>query len=224
MTVGQQYLVQYWVADYRGYPNDRYVTLTGGANTSGQLKYLDSDNSNGGIHGSYVIGTFTADATSQAILINSNESTQMQAVQLRTNFALADADGIWTGANGNWSDAANWQSNTIAHGIDKSATFNGLTPVTATVDAGHPIGALLFSGANHTIAAGAGSLALDIDTVFTSPTVTVAAGITATIGAQLTGNEGLTKTGTGTLVLSGSRTYTGTTEVTEGTLQYQGGT
>ena len=113
----------------------------------------------------------------------------------------------------------NGRANTIAHGIDKSATFNGLTPVTVTVDAGHPIGALNFSGANHTIAAGAGSLALNIDTVFTSPTVTVANGITATIGAQLTGNEGLTKAGTGTLVLSGSRIYTGTTVVTEGTLK-----
>ena len=106
------------------------------------------------------------------------------------------------------------ESNTIAHGIDKSATFNGVSPVTVTVDAGHPIGALDFSGADHTIAAGAGSLALDINTVFTSPTVTVANGITATISAQLTGNEGLTKTGTGTLVLSGSRTYTGATIVT----------
>ncbi len=224
LTVGQQYLVQYWVADYRNFPNDRFLTLTGGANTSGQLKFLDSDNSNGGIHGSYVIGTFTADATSQAININSNECTMMQAVQLRTNLALADANGIWTGADGNWGDATKWDANTIAHGIDKSATFAGLTPVTVTVDTGHPIGALNFSGANHTIAADAGSLNLNIDTVFTSPTVTVADGITATIGAQLTGNEGLTKAGTGTLLLSGTRNYTGTTDVTEGRLQYQGGT
>ena len=83
LTINQQYLVQLWVADYRGFPNDRWLNLTGGANTSGQLKFLDSDNSNGGIHGSYVIGTFIADATSQAILIDSNDSTQMQAVQLR---------------------------------------------------------------------------------------------------------------------------------------------
>ena len=83
LTINQEYLVQLWVADYRGYPNDRYLTLTGGANTSGQLKFLDSDNSNGGIHGSYVIGTFIADASSQAIDINSNDCTMMQAVQLR---------------------------------------------------------------------------------------------------------------------------------------------
>jgi hypothetical protein len=83
LTINQEYLVQYWVADYRPYPNDRTLTLTGGANTSGVLKYLDSDNSNGGIQGSYVIGTFVANATSQDININSNQSTQMNAVQLR---------------------------------------------------------------------------------------------------------------------------------------------
>jgi autotransporter-associated beta strand protein len=219
LTINQEYLVQLWVADYRGYPNDRHVTLTGGANTSGQLKYLDSDNSNGGIHGSYVIGTFTADATSQAILIDSNESTQMQAVQLRTNLGLADADGIWTGADGNWSDAANWDANTVAHGIDKSATFNGLTPVIATVDAGHPIGALNFSGANHTIATGAGSLTLDGDTIFATPTVTVAGGLTATITAKLASADVLTKAGTGTLTLSAQNNFSNEINVSQGTLE-----
>lgn len=222
LTVGQEYLVQYWVADYRGYPNDRYVTLTGGANTSGQLKYLDSDNSNGGIHGSYVIGTFTADATSQSILINANESTQMQAVQLRTGFAFTEANGIWTGGDGNWSDATKWDSNTIAQGVDKFAIFNGLAPVTATVDTGRPIGALLFSGANHTLSNGTGILTLDGNSTYPTPTVNVAAGITATVNATLAGKEGLLKSGNGTLVLGGTSSYSGSTAITAGTLSYAG--
>ena len=82
LTIGQEYLLQYWVADYRGYGNDRALTLTGGTNTSGALRFLDSDNTYG-IHGSYVIGTFTADATSQSIIANANESTMMNAAQLR---------------------------------------------------------------------------------------------------------------------------------------------
>lgn len=82
LTINQEYLVQYWVADYRGFTNDRALTLTGGANTSGALRFLDSDNTYG-IHGSYVIGTFVADATSQSIVASANESTMMNAAQLR---------------------------------------------------------------------------------------------------------------------------------------------
>lgn len=31
LIIGQQYLVKYFVADYRGFPNDRTLTLTSGA-------------------------------------------------------------------------------------------------------------------------------------------------------------------------------------------------
>lgn len=83
LTVGQVYLVQFWFADYRDFPNDRSATITGGSNTSVAMKYLDSDDSNGGIHGSYIIGKFTADATSQLFSLIANEDVQINAVQLR---------------------------------------------------------------------------------------------------------------------------------------------
>ena len=51
----------------------------------------------------------------------------------------------------------------------------------------------------------------------------MADGLTATIAATLNGTEGLLKSGTGTLVLSGTNTYGGTTEISQGTLKYQGG-
>jgi hypothetical protein len=85
LSIDQEYLIQYWVADYRtpSWANpDRTLTLTGGANTSDVLRYMDADNTYG-IHGSYVIGTFKADAASQSIIANSNASTMMQAAQLR---------------------------------------------------------------------------------------------------------------------------------------------
>ena len=81
LTVGQNYLVQFWVADFREFDLDRSETITGGANTSGELKYL---NHNGVIHASYVIGTFTADATSQLFSLIANEDVQINAVQLRS--------------------------------------------------------------------------------------------------------------------------------------------
>ena len=140
------------------------------------------------------------------------------------NVAVAETpptDGIWTGGDGNWSTAGNWNANTIAQGIDKSATFNGLTPITATVDISRPIGALIFSGANHTIAAGSGSLTLDGDTLFAPPKVNVATGITATISTLLGGTEGMAKIGDGTLRLTAPPAYTGGTTVTAGTLKLE---
>ena len=215
LTIGQEYAVQYWVQDSRSDGLTRTLTLDG-------QTVLDYNNESG--VGQWAVGTFTADGTSQTINITANASVQVNMLQLRALLAsFTAADGVWSGGSGNWSTAANWDASTIGQGIDKSATFNGLDPVTAAVDVIRPIGALLFSGANHTLSNGTGSLMLDGDTTYTPPAIDVASGFTATIGALLTGNEGMSKTGTGTLVLSGSRTYTGTTDVTEGTLQYQGG-
>ena len=83
LTVGQDYLVQFWVSDFRNFPNDRFLTITGGSGTSGQLTYLDGDNTNSTIDGSHVIGNFTANSTSQLFTLNANEDTLINAVQLR---------------------------------------------------------------------------------------------------------------------------------------------
>jgi autotransporter-associated beta strand protein len=175
--------------------------------------------------------TFVAEAETHILTI-SNQDTVGLGFYV-DKFAIAETppdpwtpgDGIWTGGglDNNWNTAANWDGGTIGQGIDQSATFNSGTPVTATVNVNRPIGALFFSGANHTLAAGTGSLTLDGDTIYTTPTVTVASGFTATITATLSGTEGLLKSGTGTLVLSGPSAYSGTTEITAGTLRYQGG-
>ena len=167
--------------------------------------------------------TFVAEAATHTLTISNTDNPGNNGFMV-DQFSIAEetwtaGDGIWTGGNGDWNTATNWQSNTIAQGIDQSATFNGLTPVTATVDVNRPIGALIFSGANHTLAAGSGSLTLDGDTIFATPTVTVASAITATIAATLNGSEGLLKDGAGTLVLSGNNSYSGGTTVSVGTLK-----
>lgn len=81
LTVGQEYQIQFWAGDYRGYPNNRTETLTATGDTaSPALAYLDSD---GSIHGQYILGTFTADATSITFTMNANEDALYNAVQLR---------------------------------------------------------------------------------------------------------------------------------------------
>jgi hypothetical protein len=78
LTVGQNYLLQFWVADYRNSSEDRQLTLTAG-NSSGVLHHLN----NTGVQGSFVIGTFTADALSQTVTVTDTHEPQINAVQLR---------------------------------------------------------------------------------------------------------------------------------------------
>ena len=79
LTVGQDYLVQFWVADFRNFTADRTMTITGGSGTSGQLTYLSASASDA----SYVIGNFTADSTAQLFTLNANQDAQISAVQIR---------------------------------------------------------------------------------------------------------------------------------------------
>jgi len=132
-------------------------------------------------------------------------------------FTSADgADGTWSGGDGNWTDSSNWASSTVAQGIDRTATINGGTSVNVTMDANRSVGALSFSGANHTIAAGAGKLALVRSSGI--PSITVDGSTNSTIAAQIVGLDGLEKLGNGTLTLSGANTYSGTTTVSAGTI------
>ncbi len=132
------------------------------------------------------------------------------------SLVIAGADGTWTSlSSGNWSDAANWQSNTVATGYDATATFSAASGATVTVDSSRIIGNLSFETSDYTLA---GTSALILDSSGT-PVVSVATGKTAAISANVTGTRGIEKVGAGTLVLTGVKSYTGGTTVTAGTLE-----
>jgi hypothetical protein len=83
LTEGQEYQLQFWVADFRA-PNDpvRSETLTAG-NTSGTLTFLNAAAGNA----TYIIGTFTAGTGgTQTITMtgtDSGQNVQVNAFQLR---------------------------------------------------------------------------------------------------------------------------------------------
>lgn len=134
---------------------------------------------------------------------------------------LNGSNGIWTSlVDGIWDDPANWQANTIAAGFDQTATFNAATGVTVSLNANKTIGNLAFSVSDYTLA-GSSTLTLDSST---TPAISVDGGRTATISANLGGIYGLEKTGAGKLVLSGTKSYTGLTTITGGTLELSGAT
>jgi autotransporter-associated beta strand protein len=134
---------------------------------------------------------------------------------------LNGANGLWTSlVDGIWDDTSNWSSGTIASGFDQSATFNAATGVTVTLSGTKTIGSLIFDTSDYTLA-GPSTLTLDSSSV---PTVSVATGRTATIAANLDGVVGMEKTGAGKLVLTGTKSYTGGTIVTGGTLELSGAT
>lgn len=89
LTVGEQYRIQWWTSDpanSQGVLNETFATTTATSGTS--LVTLDSNSTDadGGL-GQYVIGTFTADATTQTFDLNSpsgNTSPLIDGFQLRT--------------------------------------------------------------------------------------------------------------------------------------------
>ena len=83
LTSGTPYVFQAWVNDSRniGAVWTRTVTVTSG-NVSGALDF-NVGNADGGL-GQYVVGTFTADSTSQVFTFQGDSSTQIQAFQLRS--------------------------------------------------------------------------------------------------------------------------------------------
>jgi hypothetical protein len=81
LTIGDVYEVQIWVDDSRGCCGSRTDTVS---DSSGNTITLDFDVlSGGGGLGQYTIGAFTADATTENITLLGNQSTQLNAIQLR---------------------------------------------------------------------------------------------------------------------------------------------
>ena len=142
-----------------------------------------------------------------------------------------NANGVWTiDASGSWSDTNNWSSGAVGSGAGFTADFSTIDITadrTVTLDASRSIGTLKFGDASGTqswILAPNGGSVLTLDTgTGGSPSVVVNQN-TATISTPLAGTAGFTKSGAGTLSLAGTNTYSGTTVISAGTLNYSSAT
>ncbi|MBB2974189.1 autotransporter outer membrane beta-barrel domain-containing protein [Mesorhizobium sp. RMAD-H1] len=150
---------------------------------------------------------------------------------------LISSNGVvlnyWKGGNGTWNHANNnWTNGTPGTtdgkwADDNFAIFRNPPAGTVTVDdSGGPI---LVSGMQFAI----DGYRIEGDAIRLGAAETIirtglggrAAGTTATIASELAGSGKLVKTETGTLILTGKNSYTGGTEIDEGTLQLgEGGT
>jgi autotransporter-associated beta strand protein len=138
-----------------------------------------------------------------------------------------NANGVWNmNASGSWSDTNNWSGGAVGNGAGFTADFSTIditgNPI-VTLDASRSIGTLKFgdlSGSQSWTLTSEVGCVLTLDTgTGGSPSVVVNQNI-ATISAPLAGLNGFTKSGVGTLTLSGTNTYSGTTIISAGTLNY----
>ena len=229
LTVGHTYVAQFWVGDWRNYDTVRSETITGSAsdNITPSLSFQVGS----GGSGSYVIGSFTASASTKVFTVvpgGSAPSAQINALQLRD--LVPPTSSIWTNsAGGSWPATANWSNGVAAGGVGATAWFNTLTlPANATVtlDGTRTIGNLFFDDLNATqhswtLSTGTGD---PLTLAVSNNTPVISNNVSTTISAMLAGTGGLTKNGTGSLTLSAINTYTGNTTIGAGTLQLGDGT
>jgi autotransporter-associated beta strand protein len=126
--------------------------------------------------------------------------------------ANGGGSGSWDNSATNWwvagSADTTWPANNVAY-------FGG-TPGTVTLNAPESVFGMVFLTPGYNVKNTDGTSALTV--TGNNPVVSVPSGTTS-IGCNIAGGgtgTGLTASGPGTLVLSGTNTYTGTTEVTNG--------
>src|ERR1035437_7889850 len=83
LTFGRQYQIQIWIDDSRSFGATRTETVAGGGSVSSTI--VDCQDIEGAL-GQYIIGTFTADATTEALTFapDTGGVVGINAIQLRT--------------------------------------------------------------------------------------------------------------------------------------------
>ena len=219
LTPGKDYLVQLWANDFRKFTNARTETVAGssGPNVHApELHYLTGNGTNDGSGtGQFAIGTFTATGTSAGFDLTGNESSQLNAFQLR-DITATGYDVIWNNATTsmNWNSSdANWTGGVWNNSPVNNAIF-GLTGAgVVTLEGPVTARSLTFTAPGYTLTGGGISLARS---------QTLVAHADATIITPIA-SDTLTKTGTGTLTLAGSSSCTGVATVSDGALAVTGG-
>lgn len=135
--------------------------------------------------------------------------------------------GTWLGNGNAWNVGTAWSGGTIADGVDNTANFTGVNitgAVSMALGANRTIGNITFTDdttSSHNLTITGNTLTLNVTTGASLIDVTQS-DRTLTISSIIAGNDGLTKNGLGVLSLSGANTYTGTTTISGGTLEFSG--
>ncbi|WP_240147785.1 autotransporter-associated beta strand repeat-containing protein [Luteibacter yeojuensis] len=137
---------------------------------------------------------------------------------------MGGGSGVWSQANANWTDATG-SLTALRSPADAFVIFGGAAGVVTVDDAGgaQPVTTQGIQFANDGYRLDGDALGLVAPSAGAYSELRVgdgsaaSTGWTATIDNVLTGN-GIQKTGAGTLVLNGTNTYTGGTQLAEGTL------
>lgn len=108
LTVGARYYVQIWISDPRGSTRTASVMGAGVGGNTVTVDYTVPDAA--GNPGQYAIGSFTAGSATQTFTIDGNQSSQLNAIQLRYATYVMDAN-----ADSNWWGTAAWNGITWAN-------------------------------------------------------------------------------------------------------------
>jgi autotransporter-associated beta strand protein len=225
LTLGHQYLVQFWVSDPRnnGVVQTRVETLTsstGGDTNAPTLAYQGP----GSIDGQWVTGTFVANSslaeTLNLVASNTNSSTgdsgspQINLLQLRDISVTVTSS--WTGtSSANWADSGNWTGAvpgaTAGTTNTDTAVFNQFAPQSPlTIDAGRNIQNITFDTANVN--------SLTIGTVGGQALLLTVGGVIQTSSTVVN-----PQTVNAPLVLEGDYTFTTDASSSSATLSFRGG-
>ena len=133
LTAGHKYLVQLWVADFREYPNARFTSVTTAGSTDinlPTLQHLTGDGTNPGSGtGRFVIGRFAATGPCVSFSLTGNESSQLNAFQLRDITPVTPTYLAWSISGTNlmlsWpSNHLGWPLLTQTNKLDQGVSAN----------------------------------------------------------------------------------------------------
>ncbi len=200
LTVGVTYRLQLWCGDPRGSTTaTRTTTATSLSGGSTVVVDYNVGDLTGGLC-QHVIGTFTADATTQAFTLANGASNQVNALQLRSLPA-----GRWSGGvNGNWDDT--------------TLNFTGASFTTAK--AGGTVE--FFDTDGNAAAVTRNSITIQNGGVTGANVVLNSASLAYTFNSSdangIRGAFTITKSGAAAVTLAGANTHTGDTNLAAGTM------